>query len=313
MSTKKALKTHYPGIDDLQNATIQDKYIYITTYDTQHARIAAGQVLDVESRTALSGYFTNESTIRRRLNADGTFDAYGLARDTCIEPFSKTGQTADACDKAHLDRFYIDRDRLEELYGTRDFNAAIGKCSANNQYGSDGGDQGYNQALNELYNNGCLKYDGTYNAAHKSVTKCRDEYEQMNKSRLQKCSAQISGRGIEDVQKIGYPLDARCHEKTQFDVKKTYKNQEDLSKAYQGEHLKYNEQKASTTAPGDRMTVNVQDNQHSGTYPHEIPQKASAPNLNDKIAEAAKKSAKSAQEAPEALGKVVKTPSGISM
>ena len=89
-SEKKAKTTHYPGRDSLQNVTLNDKYIYITTHDEQHKRIAKGQILDTESHTALSGYFTNEATVAARINnVNGTFDAYGIARDTCIEPFSK--------------------------------------------------------------------------------------------------------------------------------------------------------------------------------------------------------------------------------
>ena len=247
MDNQKA--TTYPAIDNLQNATVNDNFIFLSTTDRQHKCYESGALATKEDYTNMSGYFTNEATALNRVNPDGTFDAYGFHRDVCVRPSIYATESHELMDKRHLDCFYVDRERIEQIYGTRDFNAAIGKCNANNQYGSDGGDQGYNAALTELYNNGCLKYAGTYDADPASTIKCRNEYEAMSMAAEKKCDAIISKKTAEEVQKIGYALDERCHQKTAFNSV-TIENLQEKYKDYQPI---YNQKLANSTTNEDRL------------------------------------------------------------
>ena len=70
-------KTLYPAVDNLQNATINDNYIYLSTTDRQHACYEAGAMATQDDHTSFSGYFTNENTALNRVSSDGTFDAFG--------------------------------------------------------------------------------------------------------------------------------------------------------------------------------------------------------------------------------------------
>ena len=241
--------TTYPVIDNLQNATVNDNFIFLSTTDRQHKCYESGAFATKEDYTNMSGYFTNEATALNRVNPDGTFDAYGFHRDVCVQPTIYATESHELMDKRHLDCFYVDRDRMEQIYGTRDFNAAIGKCNANNQYGSDGGDQGYNAALTELYNNGCLKYAGTYDADPASTIKCRNEYEGMSIAAEKKCDAIISGKTPEEVQKIGYPLDERCHQKTAFNSEPI----DNFQEKYKNHQTTYNQKLADSTTNEDRL------------------------------------------------------------
>lgn len=133
LDKEKQEATVYPVIDNLQNASINDNFIYLSTTDRQHSCYEAGEFAVKENHTGFSGYFTSEATALNRVNADGTFDAYGFHRDLCVSPthYATDPPSTQPLDKRHLDCFYIDRDRMEQIYGTRDFNAAIGKCNAN--------------------------------------------------------------------------------------------------------------------------------------------------------------------------------------
>lgn len=254
LSEKDMMKVAYPGNDNLKNSTINDDFIYLSTTDRQHEKYASGHLACKEDHTAFSGYFTSETTAKSRVNDDGTFDSYGFHRDVCVSPTNFATESGELMDKRHLDCFYIDRARMEDIYGTRDFNAAIGKCSANNQYGSDGGDQGYNASLTELYNNGCLKYAGTYDADPASTIKCKSEYDSMQDARQEKCSAIISGQSPEEIQKIGCPLDERCHQKTAFNAHEI----DNLDVAYANYSPTYNKAMADATSSQDRIYNNSQ-------------------------------------------------------
>lgn len=261
-------ETKYSGIDSLQNAIIEDERIYITTHDSQHELVKNGEFLPEVGPNRLSGYFTSEATAMKRIEENGTFDAYGLARDTCIMPFSQNKKAEDATDKAHLDAFTIDRNRLEEIYGTRDFNAAIGKCHANNQFGSDGGDQGYNANLNELYNNGCLKYSGTYDASFGSTTKCQNDYKNMIKNAAEKTNLYIeqrdnpvSGKNYDElIKNQGFSIDPKSYEDTNFKVSRTFNNSDELNSHYKDYEPSNNS--SIKTSPSDRISQNKSmDNQ----------------------------------------------------
>ncbi len=258
----KQEETPYPAVDRLRNATINDDFIYLSTTDRQHECYKNGNIASSDDYTSFSGYFTSEATAKNRINQDGTFDAYSFHRDLCVAPTRHATESDELMDKRHLDYFYIDRDRMEQIYGTRDFNAAIGKCSKNNHFGPDGGDQGYNAFLTELYNNGCLKYAGTYDADPASTLKFRDEYEEMCKYRKNKCSAIMSGESSRDVQKIGYPLDSRCHKSTSFDSE-IYPTKKALNEHY-GEYTpSYNSTLAESTNENDRKFSQPQSSNNS--------------------------------------------------
>lgn len=262
LSEKGAMKVAYPSIDILYNATLTDNFIYLSTTDIQHACYKEGSVARQDCYSGMTGYFTSKETVLHWINPDGTFDAYGFHRSLCVAPtpYATNPPAPEVMDKRHLDRFYVDRDRMELIYGTKDFNAAIGKCNANNQYGPDGGDQGYNASLTELYNNGCLKYAGTYDADPSSTIKCRKELDLMEWARSQKCAAILSGLSLEEVQNIGYALNDRCHEKTAFNSSYI----ENLQEKYKNYIPTYNSKVAEATTNSDRL-YNSSDRNNKST------------------------------------------------
>ena len=149
----------YPCPDDYSMGTIQDDKIYIATTDKQHERFAGkepGEIPPADDETRLSGYFSDKATVDACKDGD-TLDNTKYNQLNQIEPYQKDG-TGDAGYKPHVDCFEIDRKALQDNYQTDDFNAAIAKCNANNQYGEGGGNQGYNPYINEMIENGTLKH-----------------------------------------------------------------------------------------------------------------------------------------------------------
>lgn len=157
--------------DSYQMGSIQDNQIYISTTSDQHNQIAeTGKSPDYK----LSGYFSDEATVNACTNEKGVLDngKYNEALQTA--PYQEKGNdgkpiSEGATYKPYVDCFEIDRNALEENYRTRDFNAAIAKCEANNQFGSGGGNQGYNPCINEMIDNGSLKYNPDKSFTDQSV------------------------------------------------------------------------------------------------------------------------------------------------
>ena len=142
--------TSYSCPDDYTMGTIQDDKIYIATTDAQHERFAGkkpGEIPPADDNTRLSGFFSDQATVDVCKDGD-TLNNTKYNQMNQIEPYQKDG-TGDATYKPHVDCFEIDRDKLRENYGTDDFNAAIAKCQANNQYGEGGSDQGFNPHMDE--------------------------------------------------------------------------------------------------------------------------------------------------------------------
>lgn len=272
LSEKDAIKVAYPGTDNLQNATLNDNYIYISTHDAQHTAIERGESLSSDAHTNLSGYFTSEGTAKDHINSDGTFDSYSYHRASCVAPYN-------GVDKGHLDCFQIDRDRMEAIYGTRDFNAAIGKCNANNQYGPDGADQGYNSSLNELYNNGCLKYAGTHDAVPGSTTMCQKDLSDMQDFRTDKINAILSGKSADDIQKIGHPLNEKCHQDTAFNAEP----RPNLTESYANHTPQYNRDVAGATTNNDRLAAPFQSYDSGSAAPSTFPSNESTASIPSNI------------------------------
>ena len=149
--------TLYSCADDFQMGTIQDDYIYIATTDGQHDQIAQG--MPVTADRGLRGFFSDPATVDACIT-DGVMDNAKYNKLCQIAPYRGDGidGSGDASYKPHIDCFQIDRDALFENYGTYDFNAAIAKCTANNQFGEGGGNQGYLPHLAEMIENGTLKF-----------------------------------------------------------------------------------------------------------------------------------------------------------
>ena len=189
----------YSGVDGLKNMTIQDDRIYVSVSQDQHTILESGQQLPTDRYPALSGYFTDEATASRHFTGAGQYDAAGLAADLQQAPrydpdaamtAAMNGQNYSPTFNGNLACFTIDRDRLEAVYGTRDLNAAVGKCLSNDHLGPGGGNQGFNSDLTELYNNGCLQYDASRSRASQNIA-CQ-EYDTMlsrAESRTQDCLA----------------------------------------------------------------------------------------------------------------------------
>ena len=189
----------YSGVDGLKNMTIQDDRIYVSVSQDQHTMLESGQQLPTDRYPALSGYFTDEATASRHFTGAGQYDAAGLAADLQQAPrydpdaamtAAMNGQDYSPTFNGNLACFTIDRDRLEAVYGTRDLNAAVGKCLSNDHLGPGGGNQGFNSDLTELYNNGCLQYDASRSRASQNVA-CQDYDTMLSRaeSRTQDCLA----------------------------------------------------------------------------------------------------------------------------
>lgn len=173
----KRAETLYSCPDDYHMGTIQDDHIYIATTDKQHDQIVDHQTnpdQKIDAQGGLSGYFSDQATV------DACEDGNSLDNtkynEACqIAPHRQGGWEGggDASYKPHVDCFEIDRDRLYEVYDTRDFNAAVAKCEANNQFGSGGGNQGYNPHISEMIENGSLNYSESHSYSDNSISKSR--------------------------------------------------------------------------------------------------------------------------------------------
>lgn len=144
-------ETNYSCKDSYQMGTIRDRYIYVSTSNEQHEKIVNSKPLS--DKDGVSGYFSDKATIDD-CTKKGVLDNGQYNRELQISPYYKN-----LTYKPHVDCFKIDSDKMEAIYGTREFRAAIAKCEANNQFGEGGGNQGFNPYLTEMINNGCLKYD----------------------------------------------------------------------------------------------------------------------------------------------------------
>lgn len=161
--------TLYSCSDNYKMGTIQDNQIYIATTDPQHDQIAKGEHVDAQG--GLSGYFSDQATIDACKNND-VLDNTKYNEACQIAPYREDGLngSGDAQYKPHIDCFNIDRDALYKNYGTYDFNAAISKCEANNQFGSGGGNQGYNPYINEMIDNCTLNYNSEKSFSDKEIS-----------------------------------------------------------------------------------------------------------------------------------------------
>lgn len=157
-TNEKRAETLYSCPDNYKMGSIKDNQIYIATTDGQHDQIARGEHIDAHG--GLSGYFSDQATIDACKNGDILNNS--KYNEMCqIAPYRYGGieGTGDATYKPHIDCFEIDREALYKNYGTYDFNAAVSKCEANNQFGGGGGNQGYNPHVSEMIDNGTLKYN----------------------------------------------------------------------------------------------------------------------------------------------------------
>lgn len=145
--------------DSYQMGTIQDNKIYVALTDDQHNQLV--NKVPITAQGGVSGYFSDQATIEACKNKDGSLNNTTYNEMCQIAPFRPGGLSGDgdATYKPHIECFIINRDKLEEHYHTRDFNAAIAKCEANNQFGTGGGNQGYNPYISEMIEKGVLKHN----------------------------------------------------------------------------------------------------------------------------------------------------------
>ena len=159
--------TKYSCDDSYQMGTIQDGRIYVSTTDNQHQQIMNGEPPTADG--GVSGYFTDQATVDH-CSSSGVLDNGQLNRELQVAPY-QADASSDPAYKPHTDCFKINEDKLEEHYGTRDFNAALAKCEANNQFGEGGGNQGFNPHISEMMSNGCLEHDKANSYSDASVSK----------------------------------------------------------------------------------------------------------------------------------------------
>ncbi len=188
--------------DSYRMGSIQDNQIYISTTIDQHK-----QIVDTKKSPdyKLSGYFSDEATVNACTNEKGVLDngKYNEALQTA--PYQERNSDGNpisdgATYKPYIDCFDIDRNALQANYGTRDFNAAIAKCEANNQFGSGGGNQGFNPHINEMIDNSSLKYNPNKSFTDHSIlnketlnhpNKTIESYYQTGRSAENGCVSQV--------------------------------------------------------------------------------------------------------------------------
>lgn len=158
---QKRAEMNYSCPDNYQMGSIQDNQIYIATTDQQHDIIAKDQKFKKyqDEASGPSGYFSDQATVDACKTGE-TLDNTKYNEMCQIAPYRNGGieGIGDATYKPHVDCFELDRAKLQDIYHTNDFNAAIAKCEANNHFGSGGGNQGYNPHISEMIDNGTLKY-----------------------------------------------------------------------------------------------------------------------------------------------------------
>ena len=163
--------TKYSCDDSYQMGTVTDDHIFVSTTDNQHQQILQGEAPSADG--GVSGYFTDQATVDDCTHSD-TLDNGQLNRELQIAPFQASANVEPSY-KPHTDCFKINPDKLEENYGTRDFNAALAKCDANNQFGEGGGNQGFNPNLSEMMSNGCLEHNPSKSFSDSSISKLNPE------------------------------------------------------------------------------------------------------------------------------------------
>lgn len=152
----------YCNIDDWELGIVKDDAIYISVTNDQHQAIVDFSNGKQEELGKLGlGFFTDEATVNAAWTPDGINNT--KLNEMCqIAPFHETDKAKGIDEynyKPHLDRFVIDHDRLEEVYGTKDFPAMVSKCLSNDSNSPGGGNQGYNRLIDEMIEKGVLKHD----------------------------------------------------------------------------------------------------------------------------------------------------------
>ena len=155
-------KAAYSMNDNWELGIVKDDAIYISVTNDQHQAIVDFSNGKKEELGKLGlGFFTDEATVNAAWTPDGINNT--KLNEMCqIAPFHETDRAKGIDEynyKPHLDRFVIDHDRLEEVYGTKEFPAMVSKCLENDANSPGGGNQGYNRLIDEMIEQGVLKHD----------------------------------------------------------------------------------------------------------------------------------------------------------
>ena len=154
----------YSMQDNWNPGAVKDDAIYISVTNEQHQSIVDFTNGKKEELGNLGlGFFTDEATVNAAWTPDGINNT--KLNEMCqIAPFHEVDRAKGIDEynyKPHLDRFVIDHDRLEEVYGTREFPAMVSKCLSNDANSPGGGNQGYNRLIDEMIEKRVLKHDPT--------------------------------------------------------------------------------------------------------------------------------------------------------
>ncbi len=155
-------QAEYSMQDNWEPGIVKDDAIYISVTNEQHQAIVDFSNGKQEELGKLGlGFFTDEATVDAAWTPNGINNT--KLNEMCqIAPFHEEDERNGIDEynfKPHLDRFVIDRDRLNEVYGTKEFSAMVSKCLANDSNSPGGGNQGYNRLIDEMIENGVLKHD----------------------------------------------------------------------------------------------------------------------------------------------------------
>ena len=180
---KRLSQGSYACKDNWENALWNDDAIYISVTNAQHQAIVDYNTGKTERLEELNlGFFTDEATLEAA-KTDGKVDNARYNEMCQVFPYydAKNGEISY---KPHIDRFVIDRDKMEEVYGRREFPVAVSECLANDVSSAGGGNQGYSHRIQEMLELGILLPDeaGSYSRRDreqlldgKSVTNNKNE------------------------------------------------------------------------------------------------------------------------------------------
>lgn len=156
--SRSQLPQAYICQDEVFDARVLDDHIFVAMSGEQYQRALNRTLLTDGRYPGLSGYFTDQATVDTVVTGNGTFDAVALGDKLQLNPYEDP-VSGDYFYNDHLVCLTIDREALQANYHTTDFRAAMGKCLANDHLGQGGGNQGFNDLLNEMVNNGTLTVD----------------------------------------------------------------------------------------------------------------------------------------------------------
>lgn len=226
--------------------------IYISTPDATHNEIVKhyenpNYKIPENGYPGTSGFFTNEETASKHFISSGEFDSVGLGHSLQQSPYYDNDKMLESAANntkyypeynGHLDCFRVNEEKMHAEYGTTDLYTAMAQCKENTAWGEGGGFQGYNPYINEMINNGSLKYVPG-NSRVCSNNECHDYAERKNQAfeEAKAVNAYIENNNIQGKQgeRLGYNELSQNNSKAEGDlINRAFSNHSNTDKVADG-------------------------------------------------------------------------------